>query len=136
MLKINFMSSLFVGIDVSSRSKEVIAMDFHYTKFLSKSFDNNRPGAELLAERLGSIFSENTQFDTLVIALESTSVYSIHIANFLSTYETLLKFRPLVYCLNPKTTANYRKSYIGMSKTDLTDSYINADFARSNRISI
>lgn len=134
MLNINFMSSLFVGIDVSSRSNEVYAMDFNQNKLLSKSFANNKPGSDFLAESIIKIFKEYTHLNTLVIALESTSVYSIHIANFLSTCENLLPFKPYVFCLNPKMTANYRKSFIGMSKTDLVDAFIIADFARVGRI--
>ncbi|WP_352419786.1 IS110 family transposase [Proteiniborus sp.] len=69
-----------------------------------------------------------------VIALKSTSFYSTHIANFLSSNEILLAYRPLVYCLNPKTVANYRKSFVDIDKTDPLDAYIIADFARCGRI--
>ena len=44
MLKINFMSTLFVGIDVSSKSNVVYAMDFYKTKYIQSSFSNNQPG--------------------------------------------------------------------------------------------
>lgn len=65
--------------------------------------------------------------------MESTSVYSIHIANFLSTCELLMPYKPYVFCVNPKMTANYRKTYIGMDKTDPMDAYLIADFARVGR---
>ena len=77
----------------------------------------------------------HTDIDTVVIALESTSVYSIHIANFLSSCELLMQFKPLVFCIDPKMTANYRKSFIGMTKTDPLDAFLIADFARVGRIS-
>ena len=77
----------------------------------------------------------HTDIDTVVIALESTSVYSIHIANFLSSCELLMQFKPLVFCIDPKMTANYRKSFIGMAKTDPPDAFLIADFARVGRIS-
>ena len=52
MLKINYMSTLFVGIDVSSKTNSVYAMDFEENKYLSTSFGNNQPGAdELVNER-------------------------------------------------------------------------------------
>ena len=35
MLKINYMSTLFVGIDVSSKSNMVYAMDFDENKYIS-----------------------------------------------------------------------------------------------------
>ena len=37
------------------------------------------------------------------------------------------------HCSNPKATSNYRKSYIGMEKTDPTDAYLIADFGRVGR---
>ena len=71
---------------------------------------------------------------TVVPTLESTSVYSIHIVNFLSTCEVLMPYKPYVFCLNPKMTSNYRKSFIRMSKTDPLNAFIISDFARAGRI--
>lgn len=135
MLKINYLSTLFVGIDVSSRSNVVYAMDFEQHKLISSSFANNQPGADELAQMIYSCMLTHTDIDTVVIALESTSVYSIHIANFLSSCELLMQFKPLVFCINPKMTANYRKSFLGMTKTDPLDAFLIADFARVGRIS-
>ncbi|MFR3141160.1 MAG: hypothetical protein ACLTPC_14640 [Lacrimispora saccharolytica] len=59
---------------------------------------------------------KHKNLDTLLIVLESTSVYSVHISNFLASSEVLMPYKPYVFCVNPKTTANYRKSYIGMEK--------------------
>ena len=79
------------------------------------------------------MYDKHPNLDTIVIALESTSVYSIHIANFLSASEVLMPYKPYVYCVNPKATANYRKSYISMDKTDPVDAFLIADFARVGR---
>ena len=46
MIKINYMSTLFVGIDVSSKSNVVCAMDFDENQYISSSFKNNQPGAD------------------------------------------------------------------------------------------
>lgn len=134
MLKINFMSTLFVGIDVSSKSNVVYAMDFYKNKYISSAFSNNQPGAEELAAMILDCLKKHPDLTTIVAALEATSVYSVHIANFLSTCETLMPYKPYVFCLNPKMTANYRKSFIGMSKTDFLDAFIISDFARAGRI--
>ena len=134
MLKINFMSTLFVGIDVSSKSNVVYAMDFHKNKYISSAFSNNQPGAEELVAIILGCLKKHPDLTTVVAALESTSVYSIHIANFLSTCEALMPYTPYVFCLNPKMTANYHKSFIGMSKTDPLDAFIISDFARAGRI--
>lgn len=133
MIKINYMSTLFVGIDVSSKSNVVYAMDFDENKYISSSFSNNQPGADTLAEMISECMNKHSNLNTIVIALESTSVYSIHIANFLSTCELLMPYKPYVYCVNPKATANYRKSYISMDKTDPMDAFLLADFARVGR---
>ena len=42
MIKINYMSTLFVGIDVSSKSNVVYAMDFDENKYIDSSFPNNQ----------------------------------------------------------------------------------------------
>lgn len=134
MIKINVLFTLFVGIDVSSKSNVVCAMDFYQNKYISSAFSNNQPGAEELAGIILDCLKKHPDLTTVVAALESTSVYSIHIANFLSSCEKLMPYKPYVFCLNPKMTANYRKSFIGMSKTDSLDAYIIADFARVGRI--
>lgn len=132
-MKNNFLSTLFVGIDVSSKTNVLCALDFEGNKLLDLKALNNQPGAESILESiLGCLNSRSLNY--VVIALESTSFYSTHIANFLSSNEVLLAYKPLVYCLNPKTVANYRKSFIDMDKTDPLDAYIIADFARCGRI--
>ncbi|RRD92070.1 IS110 family transposase [Clostridiales bacterium COT073_COT-073] len=133
MLKINYMSTLFVGIDVSSKSNAVFAMDFEENTYISSSFGNNQPGADKLVDTIAQCMHKHKNLNTILLVLEATSVYSVHIANFLSTCEVLMPYNPYVFCVNPKQTANYRKSYIGMEKTDPTDAYRIADFARVGR---
>lgn len=38
----------------------------------------------------------------------------VHIANFLSTCDTLMLYKPYVFLVSPKATSNYHKFYIGM----------------------
>ena len=133
MIKINYMSTLFVGIDVSSKSNVVYAMDFDENKYIDASFGNNQPGADELARKIAACMQKHPHLNTIIVALESTSVYSIHIANFLASCELLMPYKPYVYCLNPKMTANYRKSYVGMDKTDHMDAFLISDFARVGR---
>jgi transposase len=132
-MKNNFMSTLFVGIDVSSKTNVCCGLDFSGNKLLDLKASNNQPGADSILETILDCLNSN-QLCYVVIALESTSFYSTHIANFLSSNTLLLAYNPLVYCLNPKTIANYRKSFVDMDKTDPLDAYIIADFARVGRI--
>ena len=133
-MKNNILSTLFVGIDVSSKTNVLCALDFQGNKLLNLKVLNNQPGAESILESILDCLNSN-DLKYAVIALESTSIYSIHVANFLSSHEDLIPFEPKVYCLNPKTIANYRKSFVDMDKTDPLDAYIIADFARCGRIS-
>ena len=84
MLKINPLSTLYVGIDVSSKSNYVCALDFFKNKYINSSFANNQPGAEELALKILECLNQHPDLTMVVAALESTSVYSIHIANYLS----------------------------------------------------
>lgn len=133
LMKDKFMSTLFVGIDVSSKTNVLCALDFQGNKLLSVKALNNQPGAEAILDSILSCLVDNC-LKNVVIALESTSFYSTHLANFLSSNETLLFYKPMVYCLNPKSIANYRKSFVDIDKTDPLDAYVIADFARVGRI--
>lgn len=66
--------------------------------------------------------------------MESTSFYSWHIANTLSTHDTLIWFKPKVYCLNPKVISAYKKSFVDIDKTDPKDAFVISDFARVGKI--
>jgi transposase len=133
-MKNKFLSTLFVGIDVSSKTNVLCALDFEGNKLLNLEALNNQPGAQCILDSIIDCLNSNS-LKYVVIALESTSFYSMHIANFLSSNEKLLFYNPFVYCLNPKSVSNYRKSFIDMDKTDPLDAYIIADFARVGRIS-
>lgn len=95
---------------------------------------NNRPGAEELSQKLAALLLATSSFQKIIFALESTSFYSSHIATFLSSDSSLMPYHPYVYCLNPKTVAGYRKSFVGLPKTDASDAFLLADFARVGRI--
>ena len=135
MKKAALLSALFVGIDIGSRSHVVALLDFVSQKPLLRfEVTNNQPGAVELAQRLNEFLQSRKDLSRLVIALESTSFYGIHIANYLSSCEVLAPFHTLVYCLNPKVIRNYKKSFIDLGKNDAIDAFVIADFARANRI--
>jgi len=45
-MKNNFLSTLFVGIDVSSNTNVLCALDFEGNKLLNLKATNNQPGAK------------------------------------------------------------------------------------------
>lgn len=128
-----FFSTLFVGIDVSARENVVCAINFEQERLLKFSVPNAKSGADDIAFKLSVLLSEK-DFNHAIIAMESTSFYGIHLANFLSTSALLAPFNTYVYCLNPKMVKNYKKSFIDIGKNDLIDAFIIADFARVGRI--
>lgn len=127
------LNSLFVGIDVSKNSNQVYAMNFDQKKLLSFSAPNDSQGASKIEEKLMDCLKLNN-YDNVVIVLESTGMYSFHIATYLSSSELLFCYHVLVYCINPKTSQNYRKSFSELDKTDPMDSYILADMARVGKV--
>lgn len=134
MKKIDYLSTLFVGIDISARENVVSAINFEQDFLIKmKPVPNSQSGAEQLEAMLLKVLESNT-FKMIIIALESTSFYGVHIANFLSSSEKLMPFKPYVYCLNPKEVAKYKESFNALNKNDGIDSFIIADFARVGRI--
>ncbi|WP_420912938.1 IS110 family transposase [Clostridium beijerinckii] len=126
-------TTLFIGIDVSSKSNYVFALDFFGKKLLSFQVNNNLPGSEEIVSTILSCLKENN-LTHLTIAMESTSFYSWHLANTLSTHEALVWFKPKVHCMNPRVICAYKKSFIDMDKTDPKDAFVIADFARVGKI--
>ncbi len=126
------LSTLYIGIDVSKESNYVYITNF--TQSFKKSFKtlNNVHGAESIESQLLDILP-STDCTDIICVLESTGIYSAHIATYLSASETLFRYNILVYCINPKISKNYRASFSDMDKTDPKDSYILADIARVGR---
>ncbi len=134
MKKVDYLSTLFVGIDIGARQNVVSAINFEQEFLIKmKPVPNTQSGAEQLESMLVKIL-ENSMFRAVIIGLESTSFYGVHIANFLSASEKLMPYKPYVYCLNPKEVANYKDSFNSLDKNDGIDSFVIADFARVGRI--
>ena len=135
--KIDYLSTLFVGIDIASRIHVISALDFNQEFFIKmKSIENTQEGAALLESLIVDVLNSNHQFKYVVIGMESTGFYGVHLANYLSASELLFSFSVRVYCLNPKEVKNYKKSFNDIGKNDGIDSFVIADFARVGRISI
>ena len=126
------LTTLYVGIDVSKNSNQVCALNFNSKNYINSSFKNNQEGAQELGNKLVELCIKN-DFKQMIIVLESTGVFSYHIANYLSASHDFLAFNVIVYVVNAKMIKNYGKSYIDTSKTDPKDAFMLADFARVGR---
>lgn len=126
------LSTLYVGIDVSKESNQVYITNFNQSFSSSFNAPNNAHGAELIETKLLDILTDS-EYSNVICVLESTGIYSAHIATYLSASEKLFLYNILVYCINPKISKNYRASFSDMDKTDPKDAYILADIARVGR---
>ena len=134
---IDYLSTLFVGIDIASRIHVISALDFNEKFYIKmKSVENTQEGAVLIEQMISDVLEHNHQFKYVVIGMESTGFYGVHLANYLSASDLLAPFSVRVYCLNPKEVKNYKKSFNDIGKNDGIDSYVIADFARVGRIAI
>ena len=134
---IDYLSTLFVGIDIASRIHVISALDFNQDFYIKmKPFENTKDGAGIVEKLIADVLADNHQFKYVVIGMESTGFYGVHLANYLSTSELLAPFSVRVYCLNPKEVKNYKKSFNDIGKNDGIDSFVIADFARVGRIAI
>lgn len=125
-------NTLFVGIDVAKDANRVHAMDFDRRRLAAFSVPNDQDGAfRLETQVLSTLRSAGLSCCTIVI--ESTGIYSAHIATYLSASPALSAVDTRVYLLNPKITRNYRESFADMDKTDPADAYLLADLARVGR---
>lgn len=83
-----------------------------------------------------NVLNENHQFKYVVIVMESTGFYGVHLVNYLSAGDLLTPFSVRIYCLNPKEVKNYKKFFNNIGKNDSIDSFVIAEFACVGRISI
>jgi len=127
------LSTLFVGIDVSLRSHYAVILDFFGNQLDAFPFRNNLSGAKVVTEKITAA-ATNANATHVVVAMESTSFYSFHICNYLFSDSTLAALCPKVYCLNPKITSAYQKTFVDEDKSDPGDAYGIADFARCGKI--
>lgn len=137
MKKIDYLSTLFVGIDIGSRTNVISALNFDQ-EYLIKMvpLPNVQYGAEQMEDLIAEVLLNHHEFKAVIIGLESTGLYGVHIANYLSTCEKLAPFSVKVYCLNPNEVKQYKKSFNSLDKNDGIDSFVIADFARVGRIRI
>lgn len=122
--------TLFVGIDVSSGSCEVAFVD-DQGKQLGRSFSvtNDLDGARKVGEMV-CLSAEAQGVSEVKIGLESTSVYGWHLRDFLFDLDSLKKYSPLVYEINPSMVASFKKSFSHKPKTDALDAFAIAQRVR------
>ena len=86
--KVITMNTLYVGIDVSSKSNVVFLMLPNGDKHSNFSVANSQEGSTQLVKRIYSALTSHS-LDTVLIGLEATSVYGDNLVYFLREDATL-----------------------------------------------
>ena len=86
--KVITMNTLYVGIDVSSKSNVVYLMLPNGNKHSNFSVANSHKGSTQLVKRILSALTSHS-LDTVIIGLEATSVYGDNLVYFLREDATL-----------------------------------------------
>ena len=89
-MKFDQLSTLCVGLDIGSRSNFITALNFDSDHLINMSpVPNAASGVETMESMNLAVLEANPQFRYLLIAMESTSFYGVHVANYLSTSDRL-----------------------------------------------
>jgi len=127
------MNTLYVGIDVSSKSNVAYFMKPDGSRHSILTVDNNRIGAQKLVDRITSVLQTLDDPD-VVIGMESTSVYGDNLMYFLRESGSLAKFKRRLHMLNPKQVKKFKDAYSDLPKNDPTDAFVIADNLRFGRV--
>jgi len=125
-------NSLFIGVDVALQSNQFCALNFDQHKFFNLKFSNTPEGCELAINKIKEIH-DKFFFDKIIFVCEATGIYSFHLACYLSSHEYLNNFNTEVFQINAHDFKAYKKSFTDLEKTDPSDAYVLADFARVGR---
>ena len=129
----DLMNTLYVGIDVSSKSNVVYFMLPNGDKVCNFTVANSHDGSILLVKRILSAL-KSYSLDTVLIGLEATSVYGDNLVYFLREDASLASFNRKIHVLNPKQVKKFKDAYNDLPKNDFVDSFVIADCLRFGRI--
>jgi len=124
---------LLVGVDVHRQTNTVCLMNGQGQELAPRfTVENNRPGTEAFIRKVAQQVIDG-DFDAIHIAAEATGWYWWHFFQTLEQDSFLNQWPLELYPLNPRLTANFRKTYIDLDHHDLTDAFVIADRLRLGR---
>jgi transposase len=121
--------TLIAGVDVHRKTNTYCLMTEagqevtpHFT------LANNRSGTQALLTKVRQVMDDQ-EFSELKVGAEATGWYWFHL------FETLRQqtYPINLFLLNPRLTANFKKSYVDMDKSDPLDAFVIADRLRWGR---
>ncbi len=73
---IDYLSTLFVGINIVSHIHVISALDFNQNFYIKmKPFKNTKEGAGIVKKMIADVLTDNHPFKYVVIGMESTGFY-------------------------------------------------------------
>ena len=121
---------LIAGVDVHRKTNTYCLMTEAGREVVPRfTLDNNRPGTQALIQKVRQVM-ETDGFTELRLAAEATGWYWFHLFETLQNDPGLQDWPSELFLLNPRLTANFKKSYVDMDKSDPIDSYVIADRLR------
>jgi transposase len=127
------MKPLIVGVDIHRKTNTFCLMDQAGVEQRPRfTLDNNRPGTRLFIEQVSEVM-QSEEFTELRLAAEATGWYWFHFFQTLQQDELLRAWPVELFALNPRLTANFKKSYVDLDKSDPIDAFVIADRLRWGR---
>lgn len=124
---------LIVGVDVHRKTNTYCLMTQEGREVVPRfSLGNHRPGSQALVEKVRQIM-QTDGFTELRLAAEATGWYWFHLFETLRSDPSLQDWPSELFLLNPRLTANFKKSYVDLDKSDPIDAYVIADRLRWGR---
>ena len=124
---------LFLGVDVHRKTNTFCMMEASGAQVVPRfTLENNRPGTERLIQKVCEIMQADG-FSELRVAAEATGWYWFHFFETLRNDPTLQNWPVELFAFNPRLTANFKKSYEDLDKSDPIDAYVIADRLRWGR---
>lgn len=124
---------LIVGVDVHRKTNTFCLMDQDGVEQRPRfTLENNRPGTQHFVEQVVGVM-QSTEFTELRVASEATGWYWFHFFQALQQAELLQGWPVELFVLNPRLTANFKRSYVDLDKSDPLDAFVIADRLRWGR---
>ena len=121
--------TIYVGIDVSSRSNQVCIIASDGKKLKNFSVPNNLSGAETIVSETIAVLNSHS-CSRVDFGMEATSVYGDNLMIHLKQNQSINTFDVQVFKINPKQVKKFKDVYNELQKNDFIDAWAIAEFLR------
>lgn len=126
-------ATLYVGVDIHRQTNTFCFLNGQGQRVHPHlTLENNQPGTQAFLQEVHTMMDVDG-FDELRVAVEATGWYWFHFFQSLRQDARLAEIEPQLFAINPRLTANFKRSYIDQDKTDPEDAFTVADRLRFGR---